>query len=439
MTATKYLKIYVCLFLFFVPACAMLDPDIPEYDTSSKELLPEMEIVGAEQIYTWQATLKIRIKNREGVRPHKLVLCYSPDYNLPDTTMKSINMQSEYTGGDTIKVHLTNLQAATCYYCRIYVETRDEKGYSDTFQFTTTQQKNDQVWTKVGKLPDESDTYSWCRAVVIGRDVYIRGAMIEGSYDTGRFTIWKYTPSSNVWAKISDFPGGNRTDIVMFNIDSKLYVGMGTIPESQGNRHQSDFWEYDTQKDTWKEVAGYPVFDTSVAASFGCKGKGFVLSNSGTLFMYDPSSDSWTERNNFPDTPVGASLVAVGQDRVFIVGGAFLLTSDPPFSKMLWEYKAENDTWLRHADFPGTGRWWPMGFLIGDNLYFGYGEESTGGNYMDIVNDWWCYSIGTNRWESRSVIPAPYSGMFLLCFGMDNAGYLGTNTEFWKYLPELDE
>lgn len=437
MTATKYLKIYLCFFLPFVSACVMLEPDIPEYDTLSKELLPEMQIVGAEQIYPWQAVLKIRIKGRKGIKPSKIIFCYSKDNELPGVT-DGIDLSPEYTN-DTIEVRLTSLLPATLYYCRLYAETADEKGYSDTFQFKTTIQNNNGAWTKVCEFPDECTQFS--RAVVMDQDVYIMGHIEEGKYLTGKFVIWKYTPSSNNWTKIKDYPGGLRIEPVLFGIGSKLYMGLGDISNGRVNYCQLDFWAYDTRTEDWTRICDYPREDYAVMTAFSYGGKGYVstVSDKAAVFEYDPSSNNWTRKSDFPGAGLGRTLTCVVGNRVFMFGGVFLKESEPPLSNYLWEYHVDSDSWFRHADFPGTGRWAPVGFAIGGNLYAGHGSESgSSENSLVPVDDFWSYSIEKDMWEPRSVFPpAPLSGYLSLFFAMDNVGYAGDKgTGLWKYQPE---
>lgn len=439
MIATKYLKIGLCLFLFFVSACAMLDPDIPEYNTSSKELLPEMEIIGVEQVYSWHAVLKLRIKGREGTKPSKIVFCYSREKELPEVA-SGIPLSSEYTN-DTIEVRLTSLLPSTDYYCRIYVETRDEKGYSDTFQFTTLSLTSDRGWAKVCEFPEENDGFY--DAVVIGQDVYIRGIVVKDNYDTGDFTIWKYTPSLNRWTKISDYPGGIRIEPVMFSIGTKLYVGLGEINKSGINYCQLDFWEYDTETEEWKRVCDFPKKDYSVMAVFSCQGKGYVstISDRVTVFAYDPLSNTWVRMSDFPGKSVARTLVVTAYNRVFMFGGIFMGGMEPPLSNYLWEYRASDDSWFRCADFPDAGRWDPVGFIIDGNLYAGYGEISAGGNFLVTINDFWCYSMDKDTWEPRSTFSsATFPGYFTLSFQVDNIGYVGgKGTGLWSYQPEQDK
>lgn len=437
------LLIKLCL-LISLTSCGGLDPDTPDFDSSVKSSLPEMEVEATQQIHMRQADLKVRIVCKDEVRPTRLALCYSKDSDLPDISMDTVDLLPVFTGKGMV-VCLENLLPSTQYHCRVYAEMRTKSGYSEVCRFTT--KEVTEVWTRMGDLPETYDMYS--DAVVVGQDVYIRGGKVEDLYDKGDFAIWRYTPSSGIWGKIPDFPGGLRTEMTLFNIDTKLYAGLGCVYlENRPNPYKRDIWEYDTLTGQWKGICDYPREDNQVIAAFGWKGKGFVVSRTSgeafsmmNVFVYDPSTNVWIKKSTFPGSEIGANLFALVNNRAYIICGGFPVVTDSMFSKNIWEYDMETDTWRKCRDFPGTGRWNPRGFAIGDDIYVGFGEEEIGTEHlMQLVNDWWCYSTTGNSWGARTTFGSWLPGFFTLSFGMGEEGYIGAKTTgMWKYSPEKDK
>jgi len=102
--------------------------------------------------------------------------------------------------------------------------------------------------------------------------------------------------------------GGGRDAAVAFTIGNKIYSGGGA---GNGNR---DFYEYDTQTKLWTKKANIPGVDTNrgFAVGFAVNGKGYVgLGTDGIyapvvladLWEYDPASDTWASKANYPGGP----------------------------------------------------------------------------------------------------------------------------------------
>lgn len=437
-------KLLIAGLLGLCLACSIMDPDIPAYDSSQNEVLPGIEILSVDNIYTRQVNLKISIKGTDIRKPSKIVLCYSKDHDLPDITDEVIDLLPDYRNGVVNKL-IFNLRPSTLYYSRVYVETAEASSYSNIFKFKTDALKATKAWEEVGRFPSENNWYE--TTAVIGQDVYIRGSSIEAHKDTGSCVVWKYTPSANSWKKIKSFPGSPRIEPIMLSIGSCLYMGMGAIIAADNNyQYQSDFWEYDPVSDSWRKLSDFPRINHMIMGAFDSKGKGYLVSceaigyiSSMITFSYDPAEDLWKRKADFPGGVLGESLFATVRDRLFIFGGSYFNEAVPFFSRALWEYQPETNTWFRKADFPGTGRWSPRGFVIGDRFYVGYGEDISLTGSWELVDDLWEYDIDKDTWEGRSPFTAkPY--FVSLSFGVDGAGYIGSEAlGLWKYMPEKDK
>lgn len=436
-------KLLIAGLLGLCLACSIMDPDIPAYDSSQNEVLPGIEILSVDNIYTRQVNLKISIKGTDIRKPSKIVLCYSKDHDLPDITDEVIDLLPDYRNGVVNKI-IFNLRPSTLYYSRVYVETTKASSYSNSFEFKTNALNANQAWEKVSYFPVENNWYE--TIAVIDQDVYIRGSSMEDGMEIGNSVIWKYTPSSNSWKKISRFPGVPRIEPVRFSIGSRLYMGMGAILVNGNYRqYQRDFWEYDPAADSWRKLCDFPRGDCLVMGAFESEGKGYLIFTDDTqypetiLFSYDPAEDLWKKKTDFPGVRLSRTLFLTVRHRLFLLARSYPYGEDNLFPRVLWEYELDTNTWFRKTDFPGVGKWSPVGFVVDDRLYAGYGEVVGSDEMWRLLDELWEYNIDKDIWEIRSSFTAkPY--LVSLSFSVGGTGYMGSaEMGLWKYTPEKDK
>lgn len=86
-----------------------------------------------------------------------------------------------------------------------------------------------------------------------------KGYIISG-YGVNSFSdltseVWQYTPSTDSWNQLEDFPGSKRRYSVGLNIGNRCYLGTGT-----NGTNFNDFWEFDA-------VAGFDEINESINLS----------------------------------------------------------------------------------------------------------------------------------------------------------------------------
>ncbi|MCH7619136.1 MAG: hypothetical protein IH880_05140, partial [Candidatus Marinimicrobia bacterium] len=99
------------------------------------------------------------------------------------------------------------------------------------------------------------------------------------------------------WTQKADFGGPPRARAVGFSIDSKGYIGLGTVIAWA----YFDFWEYDPGSDTWSQKADY-VGEENSAVGFSIGSKGYIGTGFGfgnNFWEYDPSGNTWTQKTDF--------------------------------------------------------------------------------------------------------------------------------------------
>ena len=242
------------------------------------------------------------------------------------------------------------------------------------------------TWTQMVSLP--SSTRRNASAASVGGKGYL--GLGADSATSWMGTIlddwWEYDPDLNSWTQKANYPGGydmyNSTSAggvyfaTAFSLNDKIYICGGKMgPDFYG----TDLWEYDPLSDSWTRKADFPGLDRYQLSSFAVEGKGYVgMGIDHDLYrkdwwQYDPLSDSWVQVADLPGTARGASSTFVIGQRAFVVFG-----TDGGFKDELWEYNPFTDSWQIRANFPADGRKNGVAFTIGDKGYAGLGKGYSG-------------------------------------------------------------
>lgn len=166
---------------------------------------------------------------------------------------------------------------------------------------------------------------------------------------------WQFNPGNNTWIEKAPFPGVARVKATAIVINGKALVGLGFRPHRGGytGGYLNDFW------------------------------------------LYDPISDTWSERKPFPSNAVDACISFVANNTIY-VGMGF---NGFNFTKELWKYNFENDTWIRLNDFIGTHRSGGICVTADNHVYFGTGRSSVN------FDDWWEYLPASDKWTKLKSMP----------------------------------
>jgi len=181
-----------------------------------------------------------------------------------------------------------------------------------------------ETWTAMATFPGTARTHP---ALVATTDKIYVGC--GGSANGDIKDWWEYDVAGDSWTQKTDFPGTRRHHPFYFSIGDDVFVGMG--------HHQQnifdDLYHYDIENDTWNQVASIPGEGRVAGTQFTYNGKGYVLSGQ-------------------------------GEDHLNFATGEF------------WEYDPVNDSWTQLPPHPGSGRWAPGSFVIGDSIYMVAGQNN---------------------------------------------------------------
>lgn len=113
--------------------------------------------------------------------------------------------------------------------------------------------------------------------------------------------------------------------------------------------------------------------------------------------------------------------------------------------KDFWAYDTASNSWTKKADFPGNGREFGVAFSINGKGYFGLGYDDP--NRLNPEGaDFWEYDPATDKWTQKQDVPfVPREGA--VGFAINGKGYVGLGTtfdymndfkDFWEYDPAAD-
>jgi hypothetical protein len=165
------------------------------------------------------------------------------------------------------------------------------------------------------------------------------------------------------------------------------------------------------------------------AVGFTIDGIGYVTGGrktdfgiSNQLWAYDPSSDTWEARAQFPGNPRQYSSSFVLDNKGYVFCGL----SDPSLTlDEVWRYDPNSNSWTQMSDFPGGNRYAPISFVLNGIAYAGLGKEDNN-NYHD---DLWRYYPDEDEWMLAAQFPkALYSAISLSIDGQELIG-LGVDSE----------
>lgn len=280
-------------------------------------------------------------------------------------------------------------------------------------------------------------------AFTIGGRGYL--ATGEDTLDVEKNDLWEYDPGSDSWTQKASLPAAGRRDAVGFSIGTKGYVGTG-IDASEaflGNKLK-DFWEYSPVTNTWVQKANFPGASNSgiyFATGFAVNGKGYICCGkigssyySQEMWEFNPSTNAWTQKANFPGGVRYGLSSFVLNNKAYVGLG----TDENWFMNDLWEYNPATNSWQQKANFPGSARSFATAFALGPKGYMGLGTD---GGYRD---DFFEYDPIINSWN----VKAPFGGegrrsapTFIVsgaAYVMTGKGNSGKHRDCWQYMPYVN-
>ncbi len=248
---------------------------------------------------------------------------------------------------------------------------------------------NGSTWSDIADFPGNA------RQMAVGFAINGKGYIGTGYDGTDALKdFYEYNPSTNTWSQVADFPGDARYGAVAFTLGNYAYVGLGS---KKTDGHFSDFYRYDPASNTWTEVPVPFKYKKAFAFAFVIGNKAYVgggYANSAELpeDFYSFDGTNWTALNDLKRSDDNytydvrkyhASAFVIGNN-AYVVSGR----SGSSITNTVWKYEPSSDSWTdKHQNLPSDAREKAVAFTID-----GKGYITTGVNGSFIFDNTWQFT-----------------------------------------------
>ncbi len=295
----------------------------------------------------------------------------------------------------------------------------------------------------------EPITGQWIKlnaSVYTGSDNIKSFAIGDKGYIISDSKQWEFDPSLDKWSPRAPFPGDKRIGgELAFSIGTKGYYGCGIWIQNTTTIFKNDLWEYDPSSDTWTRKSDFPNYSIVDGVGMGIGTLGYVIGGWGSdskymkdVYEYDPHMDTWLKKGDFPGSARRFQFALNLDTKGFAGMGG---NSDDNNIRELWQYDPLKDQWTKKADYPYPPGIRPyLGFNVQGKIYT-YGGSYLSNNNHVFLQDCFEYDPSIDKWKRKTFFPGDARST-IVCFGINNKGYMGmgTNnvsvyTDFWEFTP----
>ncbi len=278
-----------------------------------------------------------------------------------------------------------------------------------------------QIWAQ--EQPSEAGT--WQRmapaptmrtevaAAVVGEIIYVLGGFSKPNLSNFTHlsianTVEAYQPSTDQWTTTATLPA-RLHHAAAASVGNRLYVIGGFTGSflSIWSPVASVFM-YDPSTDTWAERAPMPTPRGALAVGTH-HGKIYALGgftaggNTGAVEVYDPETDTWSSKSPMP-TPRDHLAVAIVAGRLYAIGGR--INRNYAHNLAVTEvFDPSTDQWSEAAEMP-TPRSGITAGVISEQIYVVGGEAPEGTFRTTEV-----YSAASGQWYTGAPMPTGRHGL----------------------------
>jgi N-acetylneuraminic acid mutarotase len=238
----------------------------------------------------------------------------------------------------------------------------------------------------------------------------------------GFIFISQYFIFSQYWVQKSSFGGVGRHRAVGCASKNRGYLGLGHVNGTGVDISYKDWWEYDPASDSWSQKANYPVNNYG-AVSFVVDEKPIIGGGSalgGEFYQFDPLTNTWHQIASCPFFNPGDVQGFSVNNKGYIYMG-----------NQLAEYEPISNSWNLKASAPISFSTWSCAFAI------------EGSGFVKSGNKLYEYKPSHDQWLQRADFPGNSTGgssaFSINQKGFVTCGYVGSlsnvTEQVWSYSP----
>lgn len=353
-------------------------------------------------------------------------------FSNPTPTEKDSIVYDNDTKSEEISSLISNVSGGKTIYWRAFVENEYGIDIANAISYSTPP-----VW----EIKDEFGAQA--RGYVASFKLKNKFFIVGGEKEGGR-TIsdegWSYSIDNDRWREIANLPGNGgqkRRYAVSFVIDDYAYVGTGQY-ETRDSIF-SNFFQYNIENDSWREISVDKNFERRFRASaFQLKGKGYIVGGENTnplasklkdVWCYSPNEfNPWKRLNDLPEEDFTSFYngISISDGEQAFIG--FGYTSET--KRSLWKYNDLEDSWIKITEQPEeSNNDITAGALLNNTLFL-----------VDKINQIWEIDLNTLIWKKKTKVPFELKEGGQVIYTHNNSIYIGLNfcEYFYQYRPLWD-
>ena len=224
------------------------------------------------------------------------------------------------------------------------------------------------------------------------------------------------------WIQKSSFGGPGRHRATGCATSHRGYMGLGHVNGTGQDISYKDWWEYDPASDTWTQKADFPVSTHGAVALVvdNCPivGGGSALSTQ--FYKFDPALNTWA--------PIANCILSnPGDSQGFAINNSGFVYQGNQLAK----YNPNTNSWSMCATAPMTFGQWTCAFAI------------EGSGFIKGGNQLWEYKPLHDQWYQRANFPGVSTGgssaFAIQQHGYVTCGYVGglsvVTDQVWSFHP----
>lgn len=228
------------------------------------------------------------------------------------------------------------------------------------------------------------------------------------------------------WIQKATFGGVGRHRAVGCGTDFRGYMGLGHVNGTGNDISYKDWWEYDPASDSWTQKANYPVNNhgavSFVIDNMPCVGGGSALA--GEFYKFNPQLNSWT-----PIAP--CPFFNPGDTQGFSVNNKGYVY----LANQLAEYNPDSNQWVLMPQPPISFNIWSCAFSVGAS------------GFIKSGNKLYEFKPSQQLWLQRADFPGVSTGgsssFAINDMGYVTCGYVGglsvVTDQVWCFNPGLNQ